>query len=76
MHGLLYECQRHRLGRVVNDELERIWKGAVVTLYYYPGTYPEKLMNAIKGFVSIRTRHFPNATCSGIFISFTRTHNK
>jgi len=45
---ILRSCQRHGLGRVVNDELERIWKEAVFTLYYYPGTCPEKLMNAIK----------------------------
>lgn len=72
---IVRSCQRHRLRRVVNDELERIWKGAVVTLYYYPSNCPEKLMKAVKS-VSIRNRHFPQTTCSGTLISFTRTHKR
>ena len=45
---ILRRCQHHRLGRVVNDEMDRIWKGDVVTLYYYPGPCSEKLINTIK----------------------------
>jgi hypothetical protein len=33
---------------IMNNALERIWKKAVVALWYYPGTCLEKLKNTTK----------------------------
>jgi hypothetical protein len=48
-HPYVYE---HRMvGRLVNDELERIWREAIVTKFrYYPGTCLEGLRKTSKGF--------------------------
>jgi hypothetical protein len=44
----------------MNDELERIWKGAVVLLYYF-STYQEVLtVNSVPD--QIRTKHVPNTS--------------